>query len=918
MKPIKLTMSAFGPYADKTEVDFERLGENGIYLITGETGAGKTTIFDAVTFALYGGLSGSIRDANMMRCKNASDETVTYIELIFEHNGRKYKIYREPAQMKIGVRKKKPISEPAVVELVYLDDADLSPKEDINKEIEKLIGLDKSQFTQIAMIAQGEFRKLINNKTTDKVAVLRQIFGTEKYLHLERAIEDKKKEADADYRELCLKAKLEIDTMISPCNEFDEGVEDAKSGKADFDDILTLLESMIKFDEELGRELSDKKQELQQEQKKIITAKNELKHYSELEKTIDESEKAKESADAELKAAQTALKSIDISKKDAIIRETAVLESFLPALEELDKLNKRIALLNKSLKSYKNREKIISEDKSKKEKTLADNKRRIEEIKNSPQELIRLENDKKAVDDKLGVLRNIQREIKALDESERKRRETAEKYAAAKNDVEVYYREYNEAYNSYLDNQAGIIAETLKDNHECPVCGSKHHPKKAVKSATVFTKEQVEERKQRYESAYRCRDMFNSDMVKLNTAVEEKKQKICELSVPVIGEMDFGEVAGSALVMGRHMRSESDALSDRIKTVKQNCEELKRLTEQIDVLHEEIEKAQRSLNELRGEIIKEETSLNEAFEQLEGKKRGLPYSSKSDLEGAITLKKNETAQYDARFNAAKKTVEDISKVKYELDGKLKDCRERLAKLDKPDVDAVKKAEKEFNLQWRETDAAEKTLSARVKSNTELLKRFSGTAKVFKAAELRCIRVKNLYDTIKGSIPGRDPMSFETYIQIEYYDRVIAMANKRFNAMTNGRYELMRREVPAGKRSKIGLDLDVIDNHNGKTRDVKTLSGGEAFQASLCLALGLADAVQNASGGVRLDTMFVDEGFGTLDSETLQNAIKTLLELSNQSKLVGIISHVQEFKDKIEKKIEIVKDSSGSAHISYNV
>ena len=915
MRPIKLTLSAFGPYAGETVLELDKLGTSGLYLITGDTGAGKTTIFDAIAFALYGQPSGDNRETGMFRSKYAESETPTFVELVFEYRGKRYTIRRNPEYKRQKTRGEGTTDEKANAELVYPDGRVITKVKEADKAIAEIMGIDRNQFSQIAMIAQGDFLKLLLASTDDRKKIFQKLFNTQGFFTLQRRL---KAEADAlenSYREAKNSVRQYVDGILCDAqNPLADSLNRAKAEGAPAAETLALLERLNRDDATEEQSLSEK----------IVAADHEL---IEIEKRLTRADERRKSELA-LKEASENL-AAEIEKNTALV---AAEEAAKKRAGEAEEFGNAAAKLNAELPRYREREQAaencakLSEEIAKGEERLEKGekcvqnlevdlqieKETLKTLQNATTEKAELDAARKSAEDKsktLNELRLVLREIKGVEgDLTRLQEDFKVKYAAA----EEKRQRYEEIYAAYLGEQAGILAETLVEGKPCPVCGALKHPKKACKSAVAPTKEQLDRLKTEREVAERAANAASEEAGNKKAVLSEKKTSATNKSKQILNVDGYENVAPA---LQQALQENGETLLKIAAQISVAEAKIKQKTE----AETQIEKSEKNLQNYKEEIAKINVQVAKNVASLEENRKRA-----NELNGALKFASEKEARAQSEAAAKKKAeienaVETAKNARQESDKKIaayKAAIETAKKNVADDVainEAAEKSRREELEQNKKTWGEQsKKVSARLSSNETALKNIREKSGASEAIEKRWQFVKNLSDTANGTLNGKEKVMIETYVQAHYFDRIIGRANVRFMVMSGGQYELKRSETAENNKSQSGLDLNVIDHYNGSERSVKTLSGGEAFKASLSLALGLSDEIQSSAGGIKLDTMFVDEGFGSLDEESLAQAMKALSSLSEGERLVGIISHVGELKEKIDKQIVVTKKTSGGS------
>ncbi len=809
MRPISLEISAFGPYAGNVHIPMERLGEKGLYLITGDTGAGKTTIFDAITFALYGEASGNHREANMLRSQYALPETPTEVTLTFLHFGKKYTIKRNPEYQRVAKKGSGTTSQKADAELIYPDGRVVTKVRDVNQAVKDILGIDRDQFSQIAMIAQGDFLKLLLADTKERQVIFRDLFKTGYYQVLQEHLKAEAGKLATEWEEHKASIRQYVGGIL-----YDEetllktDIEKAKANELTLTDTKEILAALLKDDEQKSASMQERVHQLDKELEQV-TAKETI-----------------------ALAQQKNKRDLEIAKATYAQKETELQEFTTVFANTKDKQLQRETILATHMETIKEELASLEGAGAQKEKLL----RLKSEAESNKNELLQAKEQQKAY----AIL-------------EQKYQNAQQTYITQMKQSQTLQAEYQSLQTQFLDAQAGVLASMLEEGKPCPVCGSTSHPKPCGEVLSTPTKEAVEEAKERAEQA-------QAQAVALsNTAAELK------------GRM---ELQRKAMLEKAELHNNTE---QRLLTVNETLQNLQaQITEEDNRLFKKAS--------LQKQLKQGEEQL--ALEKENGLRR------LKDLEEKHTLSQKELGR---------------------LEGVCKQLQSQIETEEEIDTEEVNIKKNDILEKRQHFLQIQKDIHARVANNQNTLTHITKKETELGALEEKLIWVRTLSNTATGNLSGKEKVMLETYIQMTFFDRMLQRANTRLMIMTGGQYELKRQVTAANNRSQSGLELDVLDHYNGTTRSVKTLSGGEAFKASLSLALGLSDEIQSSAGGIRLDTMFVDEGFGSLDEESLQQAIKALAGLADGNRLVGIISHVEELKHKIDKQIVVKKaGASGSS------
>lgn len=883
MKPLKIKISAFGPYKNCIDIDFEKLGESGIFLITGDTGAGKTTIFDSISFALFGEVSGSNRPVPSVRSDFADNDTETFVELEFTHKNKKYKIRRNPAYERTKKRGDGTTKTSADASLEY-DDKVISGTKNVDTKIEEILGINSKQFKQISMLAQGEFLKILFAESKDRTEIFRRIFDTDIYNQIARRLADKTRIAKAELEQL--KDYFAINSSNIVWKDGTQAVQPKDVNELFIQEILEKLQQEIKVNseqfEKCQEQISKQSDENSKMEKEIMAQKDKNDKIDRCQKLQDEQKVLHE-------------KQEDIKQKEVLIQKSQeIINKILPKEDKKKELEKEISQKQKVLQDIS--EKIeLGNKKEEKFKQILD---LLEIIKVQFQKYSELKDGKAELEDKIKKLQVIIKE----QENKKIASENAQKLEV---EWEKLSTEVLEKEKEFFKEQAGILAENLKENEPCPVCGSLHHPNLAIKSISVLTKEELDNLKKKEEKSRKILTDATNKVTEINSKIETLIKEFGEKPDVELYNKKYAEISEELekaynqlndnykQIMLKDIVIESfeyDIFKEKItnKISKEREEFLKLQTQQeenkkqIDELLQKQEKAQNDYQNTLKEL---------GFENEEQYKKSVLKNSQIE----IFSKEIEKYKTDVTINATK--LEEIQKEikgfeKVDLTAKIQEFNNK-----KQELEDMRKQQMEYHRIFENNNRILVDLQTNSKKLDSKIKEFT--------------MVEDLSKIANGTVYGKRRIEFEQFVQASYFDMVIIEANKRLLKMTDNRFLLVRKESSERVSDKIGLELEVIDNYNGKRRDVKSLSGGEAFKAALSLALGLSDVIQSYSGGIVVDTMFIDEGFGSLDTESREQAINTLNQLTDNHKLIGIISHVTELKERIDKKIIVTKSTEGS-------
>ncbi len=1036
MRPCKLTMTAFGPYAGSETVDFEKFGEKGLFLITGDTGAGKTTIFDGISFALYGEASGSVREPDSLRSGFAGADTETSVTLIFSYKGKKYSVTRTPRYERPKKNGEGTTVHPATAELTLPDGSVVTAIRAVNEQLEGIIGLTAQQFSQVAMIAQGDFQKLLLAESKERQKIFTTLFSTEKFSRFTDLLHQKESEAKTRKETLASYILMQQGQIerVSDGDVSDEEWEKLMSSPYEWKNVSEALKNIIESDREEEKELLkkltanedmrtglsaavhsgeeligrlDRLESARQELSLQNLRTQEMKETERRLKLADAAEKVRPEADSCIRAGKRLKEaaSAHLSAQQALTQAQHIFEEAEKSLSLQEKNIPQQARLSGEIQMYENirpqfkrlsellkTQKALAEKESDLKNQVESTSRQLEGKKGNRSNLLATQNQLRSVPVKLTETKSaLEREqqkltltvrIGAAVKSYRETRRDRERFQAiAKSDLVQLTRvqaSVADLRTRFLAHQAGFLAGSLIEGTPCPVCGATHHPAPATVPENAVTEEQLKKGESaEQESLHRSMESSRK--------VSEIAAKIAEmennLSLSVKGA--FGDNVVLNELPG-YLAEKENTVRNEIEKLTRQQQDLEKKSSRLAVIENELEKCEQEISlltqqyeTLRAAYEKAAGKLKESSAAVSESRAQLPCATEAELDKLIFRRKQTLSRLEQDLAQARKDKETAAEklsasktalLSSEEEGKKSDAeyreavqryREALSASGFPDKEAYLAAklppeeaeEERLELtQWKETVSKltvlsetlqketegrqrpniselsealqkateegkalherQKSLYRRRENNARIFENLSQQAPLFEKAASTHARLLQLYQTASGGLTGKRRLSFETYVQASYFEEVIREANRRLNIMSAGQYKLLRTEEQNGA-SQTGLALNVLDYYTGKVRSVKTLSGGETFMASLALALGMSDVITRSSGGIQLDTMFIDEGFGTLDSDSLELALGILSEVSAGDHLVGIISHVGELAERIEKKIVVKKTSRGS-------
>ena len=919
MRPLKLILSAFGPYAGETHVDFASLGTSGLYLITGDTGAGKTTLFDAISYALYGEASGTVRKDSMFRSKYASIETPTFAQLTFTCGGKNYTVRRNPEYERPAKRGGGITTQRAESALTLPDGRVVTRKEEVNETIREILGLDRAQFSQIAMIAQGDFMKLLLADTDTRQKIFRDIFQTRYYLQLQ----DRLKKEAGDLSGDCKAARNSISqylkgTRWDPEDLLYPEVEQAIEGNLPMEETELLLEKLIQSDQTAILETAS---HLDQLRIQLEDINKELGKLQDAENRAKALQKAEEQKQAE----QIRLSTLENRLAQAKAREP-----------ESETLSKQAAALETQLADYDTREQILCEYRDKKilyQEEQQKNGLAQDEIAKRTAELRSLQQEYAALD-QAGTMR--ERLIREREDTKAKVSQLqdivgiVDKRAVCARQLKAAQKDYADAClladriraesmaleRAFLDAQAGILAAALQPGTPCPVCGSLEHPVPAQLSENTPTERMRKKAREAADAAGKTQEEASRRAASKGADLKAAEELLA-VKCQEIG-LQTETAAEDAGRQGKELTARIGTLNRDIETEERKMNRKLELKDQIPAREQRLAAMTQQEQAQRIKLAGLKAEVTQLQNQLEAYETKLTWPDRESVCAEIARLVNSRNDILCSIQNAEDECQKSRQIFSSLEGQILSLQEQNSDIQLSDKAQLLENQQLLSVKSQKLQQRYTFFHTRMDANACALDGIQKQGRELEQMEKKLSWVQALSDTANGALSGKEKVRLETFVQMRFFERIIARANVRLLVMTDMQYELKRRAEAESNRSQSGLDLDVIDHHNGTVRSVRTLSGGECFKASLALALGLSDEIQSSAGGVRLDTMFVDEGFGSLDEESLQQAIRALSDLSESNRLVGIISHVGELKDRIDRQILVTKDRTGGSHVEIRV
>ena len=998
MMPINLTLSAFGPYPDTITIDFESFQEDGLFLITGPTGSGKTMIFDAMIFALYGKTSGQIRQTDSLRCDHALNEIPTFVEFSFSLHQQNYTIKRNP---KYYLEGKKTPKQPSAL-LTLPDGKMVEGIKEVNQKMISLLGVDDQQFKQICMIAQGEFTKLIMASSDEREKVLRELFHSETYQKLEEKLKVHLKVYQDKY-DLLLNKRQDLMQELQ--------VEDHQEYLSK---QTKLIASQQKEYDDLKKDLDQKKQQLQLyrlQNQRLIQLKDLKQQFQDLKKQENDYQKLNKTVDTLKKAQETNYLYISYIKQQKKLQTLKLnQEDFLKQLKKLEKdyqekkvqansldykqqtkeklqnqIQETKQLINQiyqyqndyqNLQTLKQQYRMLDEEhklflkkKEKFENGLQRDQERIqsEQQVQSKYELIKQQfvrlNEQKV---KVHQLSDYYDQILKLNEN---KSDLQEEYTVVEKQVDHEKMQYNQMEKLYFRKQAGIFALQLKEDQPCPICGSLHHPHPAQIEKEDITKEKLDQQAKKVkQQEHRLQDILQKILLsnqKKEMLVKQTKQLSSELNIQEeISKEIFIKELDHLSKDEKRMKKEYLELQDELKYIQKLKKSVALSLKDMSTYESKELKQAQSLENIQVQIHQLSGKLNDSLRQYEIGEVNKNYQQVQKEYRQLSLEietiqqdyekvKNKYLEIKTKISSLNQQIIQEQEIYDELDNKyhtaldafineeeflnlktqinqisilekkyqdylisLKSLNEQIISLENEvkdstyvDLSSLSETIKEVNQQLREKNDDLEKLKIDYSLKEKMIKDIQKINQQLEKDEDTYQRYLDLYNLASGKNNAR--VSIERYVLATYFENMLIYANVIMKQLSQGRYQLLRKDYAGKGRSQQGLELDVFDQESGNIRSIKTLSGGESFKAALSLALGLSRMVQDYAGGIELNTLFIDEGFGSLDSQSLDQAMNCLMELHHENKLIGIISHVSDLKDRIERQLVVERKQKQS-------
>ncbi len=913
MRPLTLTMSAFGPYGGVVTLELSKLGEQGLYLITGDTGAGKTTIFDAICFALYGEASGMSRQPDMLRSNYAKPGQPTYVELTFLCRGKTYQVRRAPEYERPKERGTGFTVQRAEAHLMFPDERQpLTRWREVTAAVTELLGLDKEQFSQIAMIAQGDFLRLLQARTEDRIKIFREIFQTGRYRLFQERLKEQSQQLREAYVSLERSWEAAVAGLTCPAQSPHAPALAKLLDGGTPQEGMALAEALTEADraelarwDEICRQLEAESQTLQQ---KLGRAQQHAQAALELERSkLRLAEFRARQTQAEAEAARCAEAA---PREAALRREKEALEAQLPQYAQLSDAAVAVRRLErKAAAAQADRDRAAHQLEELTQK-LQRQRCRHQALAQAGGQKEALEAACRALDRQAEDLRGLELMVAQRDAAAQAAEKAQAVYRAAAEAGQQALLEARQLEAQFLDHQAGILAQSLQPGSPCPVCGSLIHPAPAQLSPQAPSQAAVERSRDAWEKARNRQQAASAEAGSRLGTLRAAEQALAQRAQTLLGVETPDTLADALTAAQQDITARRAALEQELLEAVRAAREWETLSTAMPQTEAAHSQAQTQLRDSEATLQQRLVELAKAQVALAQLRSRLEYPSQAEATAQIAARARElTALEQQRTQTAADTAACREAVARE-EARAEALLAQLPPESTETLTALQAARLQLENERAEAQTQRDSAALRHSANGRARQAMAELAQALEQTGRKWQWVKALADTVCGTLSGQEKITLETYVQMTCFDRILDQANVRLLEMTGGRYRLCRRAAQ-GQRSQTGLELDVFDRFSGTNRSVMSLSGGESFQASLCLALGMSDTLLPA-GAVRLDTLFVDEGFGSLDEETLSKALEALQHLSQGNRLVGIISHVELLKRTVEKQIRVRRLPGGES------
>ncbi len=1023
MKPIHLTISAFGPYSDTVTLNMQAFGGQGLFLITGDTGAGKTSIFDAICFALFGEVSGSQRGVDQLRSDFAAPTADTYVKFTFSHGGKTYQIHRTPKYERPKKRGTGTVTQQPNAVMTNPDGSTIAGATAVTDAVQQLLGVDCRSFKQISMIAQGEFMKLLTADSQSRAKIIRNVFHTEALVTLQKCIKTEyltKNRICEDTRRALLQYaegfQLEQEGEIQELSELLKQVKEQNSRDAQAIEQLNAqliqlraartaaTEAVVKAETQLQarNKWSAAKQQMTQLEAQLPAMQAQNERLERARRARDLVQPQWQTYQSEQTRWEQLFERVQAQKRNVeqLEQQSASLEQKKQQAEEqlpqLDLLQQEMTRLRDAkqqaelwrekqaqAKKARNSANSLQMRHQQTANTLQTERQRIETLRQQTVRLHDLQMERESLRNQWREASQLEKQLKSkvglfveLTDSQNQLESQQEAYAKQENIYQAKEQQYQVAELYWMRGQAGILAQDLRDHTPCPVCGALEHPRPAQLQAQVPTEQELQTLREQAEHSRAALQQVGEQTAaarsRVKSAQNAVRQAMQELfDEPETTQEQLLQTIAQKTVETEQLLEQGKQIAEQVGKMEQIAEQLKATQQQLPELEQAAQEAEqayhaadctaatieaeaqiiqdalpmRDLAEIDAKLCEKQAGYDALHQRIEQAKQHWEshqrkLSSAAEVYRSVCAQEQQqqqmtqtaqTAWRDAvhtagfasgeayqaallspeAFRCAEQQCQQFSQRLTTARSMEREYATAVPAGKPEDIELLRQQREQAERRCQEKERLYTQCAARRENNQALLARVGQMQGELEQMEQQTAALRELSQTANGELAGKQKLMLEQYVQAAYFERVLQRANLRLRDMTQGRYEMHRRKTAENHRSQSGLDIDVMDYYTGKRRSVKTLSGGESFLGALALALGMSDVIQSYAGGVLVETVFLDEGFGTLDSAALEQAIGVLVRLSGGNRLIGIISHVTELKDRIGRQIIVRRGTSGS-------
>ena len=925
MRPLKLVLNAFGSYTGRVEVDLEKLGREGLYLICGDTGAGKSTLFDGICFALYGQTSGAARrDGEVLRSELAPPQVQSYVELTFEHAGKRYGLWRSLKYQRPALRGEGLIQQDSNAALTLPDGSVVEGKRRVNEKVEEILRLKYEHFSRIMMIAQGEFSQLLMADTEARSRILQKICDTSRHRALQEELQERARALEE--RRLPLEAQVKAAFAYAGCGADSPSAAPLAALKEKpsvyrGEELAALVERIQREDQATLERLKGREEEARAGMEGLLAALAQFEALAQARQSLEDAQEAL-NREAERLPGLTQARDGLLGGKEraaALEAQAAALEERMSDYQAMEKDRQTLAALTAQGQALQKEIAQTQAAVQAQRQALAALQKEMAALAAAPEGLAQAQARVQALLEQGKAARQLSLQAQELGRQE----ETLTQDQAKLTQLAARAREKGEQVvqlrSQLLLHQAGILAAGLREGRPCPVCGATSHPAPAPLPSQAPTEEGV---RQAEAQAQQAQEQAQALAGQVRQALGRAQAQRDQLERALAQQQVQAPPGAAAQTLAQLAQALRQGLLERYRQEHGDLEQkqaqarrLEQLSREQPLRQGELERQEAALQQARDRAARGEGSLTALEKAVAARRQALAFDHPAQAQQRIDALRREAAQHRQALEAAEQALRACQEqIRTRQGAKAlleRQIEERRQALKGREEGAVRQALAQAQGTLRDSAAQRAVLSGRIERNRACVRQVREALDAFKALEAESALARSLADTAMGRLRGRDKLTFERYAQVAYFDRVLTMANQRFLQMTSGQYQLERAREAENLRAQAGLELNVLNHFTGARRSVKSLSGGESFMASLSLALGFADVIRQQAGGVVVDALFIDEGFGALDEAALDQVISALTRLCGGGKIIGIISHVPQLRERIERQVVVRKGRGGS-------